>query len=81
MKQIIFTLPDDVSLDTARYILMDALAEFQTARGPNAEAYVNKRYPDTPEYAWLDRADKITQVERRRQIAEILRCTFEEVEA
>lgn len=65
-------------------LLMDALYEFQH-RGPvqriNARQYVNHRYPDTPAYSWLNREEKIKQVERRCSIAEQLRCaefSFEE---
>lgn len=48
-----------------RHILMDALYEFVSHRGPTAEAYVNKRYPIGKDYAWLDRQEKIKQVNRR----------------
>ncbi len=56
-----------------RHILMDALAEFVShRRTPTAEAYVNKRYPDTPNYAWLNRSAKIGEVIARCEIAECL---------
>jgi hypothetical protein len=58
---------------TIQYILMDALAEFQSHRGPTPEAYVNKRYPDSQVYSGKEREKKIQQVGHRIRLAEILR--------
>lgn len=55
-----------------RTTLLDALYEFRANRGPNAEEYVNKRYPKTPEYSWLNRKEKIQQVNTRNRLATIL---------
>lgn len=54
-----------------RILFADALGEF-VSRRKNAEAYVNKRYPDTPDYAWLNRTKKIGEVCARVQVAESL---------
>jgi len=84
--KVVIELRDDLdteySAHETRNTLMDALAEFQSHRGPTAAEYVAVRYPDTPNYGWLDRADKINQVARRKSLAEDLRCNirvFEEV--
>jgi len=53
-------------------ILLDALAEFVNHRGPTPETYVNTRYPDTPDYAWLNRPKKIAQVKARCDVAQAL---------
>jgi hypothetical protein len=54
-------------------VLMDALYEFVSHRGPNAEAYVTKRYADVAAYASEERrAAKIEQVRRRCAVAEML---------
>lgn len=57
-----------------RYLLMDALAEFQSARHHNGESYVNKRYPDEQVYSGERRIEKIRQVNRRIHTAEEMRC-------
>jgi hypothetical protein len=60
---------------TIVYTLMDALAEFQTARErPNGiEGYVAKRYP-----FWTaeEQARKVEQVNTRIELAENLRCAI-----
>lgn len=57
------------------FTLMDALAEFQSARHHNGESYVNRRYayPGNP-YTGERREMKIRQVNRRIAIAEKMRC-------
>lgn len=60
-----------------RYTLMDALAEFQSARHHNGESYVNKRYPDESVYKGERRIDKIRQVNRRIHLAEEMRNRIE----
>lgn len=63
-----------------QYTLMDALAEFQSARHHNGESYVNKRYnhPDNP-YKGERRIEKIRQVNRRIMLAESMRNSFKVV--
>lgn len=63
------------------YTLMDALAEFQSARFHNGEQYVDKRYgydgnpyPDGPR-----RVMKITQVNRRIFLAEQMRNSIKQI--
>lgn len=58
------------------YTLMDALAEFQSARHHNGESYVNKRYPDDTVYSGERRQEKIRQVNRRIHLAEQMRCAI-----
>lgn len=55
-----------------RYLIMDALSEFVSHRGPTAETYVNNRYPNTADYSWLNRADKIREVNERIILAQRL---------
>lgn len=56
-----------------RHILMDALYEFVSHRGPTAEEYVNKRYPGNSVYATPEeRAAKIKEVNNRIILAEKL---------
>jgi len=62
-----------------KFLIMDALYEFQMSRTP-AEAYVNKRYPDNEDYAWLNRTKKVKEVERRCKIAEQIRNGHVELE-
>lgn len=65
--------PDiEASEHIIRYILMDALAEFQSNRGPTSRDYVDERYPDVPDYAWLDRKKKVQQVDQRKMLADRL---------
>lgn len=57
-----------------RYTIMDALAEFQSHRP--SEAYVHGRYP------WMsnqEKEEKVKQVERRKRVAEELRCSIREI--
>ena len=61
------------------YTLMDALAEFQSARHHNGESYVNKRYPDESVYRGDRRTEKITQVNRRIYLAEQMRNGIKDV--
>lgn len=58
-------------------MLMDALAEFQSHRGPTPMAYVNRRYPIRDEYGWMNREQKAAQVERRCKLAEAARMALE----
>jgi hypothetical protein len=55
-----------------RYLLMDALYEFQANRGPSPERYVNTRYPDNHVYKGDARRDKINEVANRIKMADIL---------
>ncbi len=74
MKKVTLIVPDAASDAEIHSVLMDALFEFVSHRGgTNAETYVNKRYPDTADYAWLDRKAKIEEVQRRTDIAMALR--------
>jgi hypothetical protein len=59
------------------HLLMDALAEFQSSRGPTSREYVDRRYPNTKAYAWLDREEKIKQVDKRKWAAEEMRNSIE----
>ena len=77
--KVIIELDDDYDFEIKateheiRYILMDALAEFQSHRGPTPEAYVNRRYPDSQVYAGKkQREEKIQQVAHRIRLAERL---------
>lgn len=66
-----FEIDEKVDVRTVQYLIMDALGEFVSHRSPATE-YVNKRYPDTPDYAWLNREDKVAEVIRRCRIADIM---------
>lgn len=65
MKFIVtFDLPEyvETSEHEVKLILMDALYEFVSHRGPTAEAYVEKRYANM----WDEfRKDKVKQVNKR----------------
>lgn len=69
--------PENLSEKQIRHLIMDALAEFQSARLYNAQEYVNRRYPNTPDYAWLDREAKIEITKKRLITAELLRNNVE----
>jgi hypothetical protein len=71
-----FENPLGSSEQEVRYTLMDALAEFQSARHHNGESYVNKRYPDDSVYSGVRRTEKIVQVNRRIHLAEQMRNAF-----
>jgi hypothetical protein len=70
--KIILTLEVDISEQEQKdleYLISDALAEFATRRYP-AKDYVDERYPKTNEgYNWVDRTEKVAQVERRIDLA------------
>lgn len=68
-----FENPLHSSLQEIHYLLMDALAEFQSARHHNGESYVNKRYPGNDVYTGERREEKIRQVNRRIFTAEQMR--------
>jgi hypothetical protein len=74
MKLILKTDSPEVKANehTIKLILMDALGEFQSNRGPTSEAYVNRRYPDDSVYKGDARKRKIEQVEHRKRLAELL---------
>jgi hypothetical protein len=76
MARIVIEVPDSAVAGKCnrdlQYLFADALGEFSTLRGPSAEAYVARRYPDTSDYAWLNREKKIAQVRERVRLAEIL---------
>lgn len=77
---MIFSNPLNASLDEIGYTIMDAMAEFQSARHHNGESYVNKRYPDEQVYAGERRTEKIRQVNRRIDLAERMRCANRTIE-
>lgn len=54
--------------------LLDSFYEFVAHRGPSAEAYVNKRYPEDDNQIYVNerRKEKINQVNRRIIIANAL---------
>lgn len=62
----------NISEKELRHLMADAFYEFVSHRRLSAEEYVNKRYPDTEDYSWLDRKAKIAQVNRRILIATAL---------
>lgn len=70
MPKFKVTMELDLAFDTneceIRNTIMDALAEFRANRGDN---YVERRYPRTEGYAWLNREEKQREVERRCRIA------------
>lgn len=72
----IVIITDDPEIASRGYsiqtTIMDAFYEFRANRGPTASEYVNKRYPETPEYSWLNREEKIKQVNTRNRLATIL---------
>jgi len=61
-------VPGTKGLRMVHSILCVALGEFRSARTP-ARLYVDKRYPDTDDYSWLDRGKKIIEVKLRTRIA------------
>jgi hypothetical protein len=57
------------------YLISDALFDFRRVRGESkvdAEAYINRRYPDGEGYSWLNREAKVEQVLRRTALAKRL---------
>lgn len=61
-----------------RYILMDALGEFVSHRGPTARQYVAKRYNDNSfSEEWKER--KIVEVDHRRSVSEALKNSVSEI--
>ena len=54
------------------YLLMDALYEFQSHRGPSPQAYVEKRYPGDSVYSGEARQKKIEEVGQRIHLANVL---------
>ncbi len=73
--KVVIELPEgsDVELEgltdrQLRTLMMDALSEFVMGRGPTPEEYVNRRYPDTPGYAW----EKVREVRWRCHVANVL---------
>ena len=77
-----FNIPNglpDTTIKEIRHIIMDSLYEFVSHRGPTAEDYVNKRYPDNPSYSWLDRKEKIAQVNHRILIASTLHQALDDI--
>lgn len=67
---VTFRTDSNLSQHQVKMMLLDALSEFRSNRGPSAREYVNRRYPNTPGYAWLDREKKITEVMKRQQLAD-----------
>jgi hypothetical protein len=84
VKKVVVTLEFECLSETSeqevKYTLMDALAEFQSARHHNGESYVNKRYPDESVYRGERRVAKIRQVNRRILLAEQMRNSIKTVE-
>jgi hypothetical protein len=78
--KIILTI--DETLDTneqhkLRNLLCDAFSEFATRRSP-AEQYVEERYPAGENYDWLNRSEKVKEVNTRIARAKQLHsATFE----
>ena len=73
--KITITLPDTLSVEelgAVRYLLCDAFGEFYSNRYP-AEKYLAQRYPEGEGYKWLNRAEKLEQVQVRTNLAEKLR--------
>ncbi len=70
--KIILTVDEELSTqdcDDLRYLFADALGEFASHRYP-PEQYIEERYPSTNEgYNWLDRKQKLEQVQRRVVLA------------
>ena len=52
-----------------RFLFTDALSDFQRSRGASAEEYVARLYPEGAGYEWLDRAEKIREVQARMDLA------------
>jgi len=63
----------DLTPSQLRYLLADAFAEFQHPRR-DAEAYIEKRYAPAEDYAWMNRENKVREVQTRTRLAEHLRC-------
>ena len=61
-------------------ILMDSLYEFQSNRGPTSAEYVEKRYPDSSGYLWLDREKKVAEVNKRKRLADTLHGAIHQLE-
>lgn len=76
--KITIEIPNRMGLTDTQigYILMDALWEFQTNRGPSSKEYVDRRYPDILAYKWLDRDRKIKDTDERKLTAEEMRCSI-----
>jgi len=72
--EVSFDVPEDATNQEITMILADAIGEFRSHRLP-AKEYVDRRYPDTPGYAWLDRAKKVESTERRCHIADCMSYT------
>jgi len=81
MTKIIIETDDEHLKNNAnllRLTLLDAFYEFVSHRGPTAEAYVNKRYPEDEGYDWLNREEKVREVRWRIWIAnELHQATLE----
>lgn len=78
-KDVIVTIICECAVEVTdqeiRFTLMDALAEFQSARHHNGQSYVDKRYsyPGNPYANPESRNKKIAQVNRRIALAEDMR--------
>lgn len=74
MNKLTINLPEGLEFTERQFqvLFADALAEFISHRGPTSEDYVNERYPNTPDYAWLDRSKKIGEVNQRKLVADRL---------
>lgn len=69
-----FDVPEDATNREVTMILADAIGEFRGHRTP-AKDYVDRRYPDTPAYAWLNRDEKVESTIRRCYLAECMSST------
>ena len=67
--RLVEALPDEQQVSL---LLRDALAEFVFHRGPSPSAYVERRYPASEGYDWLDRDKKVQEVRLRRAWADHL---------
>jgi hypothetical protein len=73
--KIILTIEEELTepeCNDLQLLLCDALSEFATRRSPAAQ-YVDERYPATNEgYNWVNRPEKVAQVQRRITLAQKL---------
>ena len=70
--KIVMTLDRSLTAEDERhlrFLFADALSDFQRSRGPSAEEYVARRYPEGKGYEWMDRAEKIREVQERTDLA------------
>lgn len=71
-----FDVPSDATEREVTMILADAIGEFFGHRYP-AKEYVDRRYPDTEAYSWLNREAKVESTNRRLEICQTMRETVD----